>query len=249
MQDHIRGTLFGLAAGDRIGGPIRMALQLGHSLVEQNGFNPIDIVNRYTAWWQREGFDTGRVAAQVFDLILSGVYYQEAAPRVHAKLGGLTAGCNPAHRCPPLAMAGFLPDAILSDVVHHETALTHYDRLAGDVSASVARLCRALIRGIKWSQALETVGLSMTSQPLNRGGFAPDVLNAALHFVDHYPDFESALIESIAFAGADNYCPVLVGAIAGARWGRESIPAHLLAHCEGLLPEIHEVAEGLVQTW
>jgi hypothetical protein len=53
-EDRCRGVLVGLAAGDRIGGPIRPALRLAESLAETCRFDAADLRGRYLAWW-REG--------------------------------------------------------------------------------------------------------------------------------------------------------------------------------------------------
>ena len=58
-RDRIRGVLLGLAAGDRNGGPIRMAVRLAESLSERRRFDPEDILSRYLAWWRDGAFDTG----------------------------------------------------------------------------------------------------------------------------------------------------------------------------------------------
>jgi hypothetical protein len=43
-EDRCRGALVGLAAGDRIGGPIRMAVRLAESLVEMSRFDAADVL-------------------------------------------------------------------------------------------------------------------------------------------------------------------------------------------------------------
>lgn len=92
-----------------------------------------------------------------------------AAETVDRERQGLTAGCNPAHRAPPLAMAGFLPDERLMAFARYEAALTHKHPIAGDVSAAVVVLCRALLRGVpttrpeKWLQAAVCGKLSRRS--------------------------------------------------------------------------------------
>jgi ADP-ribosylglycohydrolase len=83
---------------------------------------------------------------------------------------------------------------------------------------------------------------------LHNGGFAPEVLRAALFFVSTHAGFGSALEAAIAFAGPANYCPVLVGAIAGARWGATAIPSGLLKHCD-ILNRVQTVAEALAVSW
>src|SRR5882724_5472111 len=135
VGDRVRGVLFGLAAGDRIGGPLRMALRLADSLATRRAFDPDDVLARYLDWWRDGGFDTGPVADDVFALVASGVAVEDAVRRVDAARGGLTAGCNPAHRSPPLALAAFLGDSELPDLARREARLTHRHDLAGDVAA------------------------------------------------------------------------------------------------------------------
>ena len=47
IEDRCRGVLIGLAAGDRIGGPIRMALLLAESLLNCGGLKPAEILECY----------------------------------------------------------------------------------------------------------------------------------------------------------------------------------------------------------
>ena len=107
-----------------------------------------------------------------------------------------------------------------------DAALTHFDPLAGDVAAAVAVLCRVLMDGASWEEAKlvaadgrlpETVAAITEgggSLP-TAGGYAPEVLAAAVYFLDRYPP-DVALAAAKAFAGGANFCPVLVGAIGGA---------------------------------
>jgi len=129
-RDRIRGVLLGLAAGDRIGGPIRMAVRLSESLVDRRQFDPGDILSRYLAWWRDGAFDSGPTTAAVLSLVDGGMDCIEAVKRVHNESGGMTAGCNPAHRCAPLAMASFLPDGELAGCAIREARLTHQHPLA-----------------------------------------------------------------------------------------------------------------------
>lgn len=218
----------GLAAGDRNGGPLAMARLLTRSLEEQRGFDPDDVLRRYLGWWQDDGFDTGPVAARVFDLVLAGTPNVTAVLQVHRDQNGRTAGCNPAHRIAPLATCSDVPDNQLAVAAKAEAALTHFDPLSGDVSAAVAVLIRLLVNGVSWASALSesAVGRMKETQIAlanQRGGrrptgYAPDVLGATVYFLDTQPDLQSALSTSILFAGPANYCPVLVGAVGAIRY-------------------------------
>ena len=258
-RDRIRGILLGLAAGDRNGGPIRMAIRLAESLAERRRFDPEDVLARYLEWWRDGAFDTGPTAATVFGLIEAGMEPAEAVERVHDQSGGMTAGCNPAHRCAPLAIASFLGDDELAGCALREASLTHQHPLAGDVAAAVAVLCRALIRGEPWSDALTKAKIGRLQptiealdgdqpRPLSSGGYAPEVLRAAVHFVTRNENFADALIASLDFAGPANYCPVLVGAMGGARWGAVAIPLQILLDCDPL-GRVRDVYERLANEW
>lgn len=87
-EDRCRGILVGLAAGDQIGGPIRMAVRLAESLVVCGGFNRFDILERYLVWWREGAFDTGPVSDRAFALLASGMPAREATAQVHREFGG-----------------------------------------------------------------------------------------------------------------------------------------------------------------
>jgi ADP-ribosylglycohydrolase len=249
VEDRCRGVLIGLAAGDKIGGPIRMAVRLAESLHECNGFDPSDILKRYLDWWRDGAFDTGPISGRALALMAAGMPSLEATAMVHREYNGKTAGCNPAHRSVPLAMFASIADNDLADCAMTEAQLTHHDRLAGEVAVIVVKLCRSLIRGADWEAALgQSGGFFDNDGPGNNGGFAPDVLQAAVHFVSNSVCFDEALEKSLAFAGPANYCPVLVGAFAGGRWGESGIPPSVLAHVD-ILPKVKSLAESLAAGW
>jgi hypothetical protein len=83
VQDRCRGVLLGLAAGDRNGGPIRMALRLAESLATRHGFDADDVLARYVAWWREGVFDTGPVAAGVLARVAAGEVPAAAVESVH----------------------------------------------------------------------------------------------------------------------------------------------------------------------
>jgi ADP-ribosylglycohydrolase len=242
-------VLLGLAAGDRNGGPIRMAVRLAQSRLECGGFDPADILERYLHWWREGAFDTGLVSGRALELVAAGIPAQEATAQVHLEFSGKTAGCNPAHRSPPLSMLASIADEDLARCSMTEARLTHHDPLAGKVAAAVNKLCRALIRGATWQDAVRKTGRFADQEGAgDNGGYAPDVLRTALHFVATSACFAEALERSLDFAGPANYSPVLVGAIGGARWGASAIPQPALAHVD-ILSRVRQAAEALAAGW
>ena len=249
IKDRCRGVLVGLAAGDRIGGPVRMAVRLAESLADCGNFDPLDVLNRYLTWWDEGAFDTGPVSAWVFSLLAAGTPLKSATAQVHHEFNQMTAGCNPAHRSLPLSMFKAIADNELADSAMTEAGLTHFDPIAGEVAATANKMCRALIRGEGWDKALRFfVGIGDQMGPGRNGGFAPDVLQAAVYFVNQSDSFAEAMARSISFAGFSNYCPVLAGALAGGRWGEAAIPPSLLAHVQ-ILVRVRAAAESLASDW
>lgn len=155
-------------------------------------------------------------------------------------------------------MLATLPDSGLAAAATTEAQLTHLHPLAGDAAAAVVLLCRALIRGLPWHEAItlaaedrlpETRRALTGDGDLNDSGFSPDALRAAVHFVGTSDTLSAALDRSIEFAGSANYCPVLVGSIGGARWGSEAVPGGLLELHADLLPRLNKASEALAHGW
>jgi hypothetical protein len=79
----VRGLLLGLAAGDRNGGPQRLAMRLAESLVERGRFEPLDAWRRYISWCAPQlhivdvaepeaAYDTGAAFSRVARAFMSG---------------------------------------------------------------------------------------------------------------------------------------------------------------------------------
>lgn len=259
QADRVVGTLLGLAAGDRIGGPTRMALRVAESVLARDEVDVADIGRRYVEWWRGGAFDTGPTTAGVLALVASGSSFEEASARVDAAQAHRTAGCNPAHRIAPIAMCAPIDDLALDEAARAEARLTHRAAMAGEVAAAVARLCRALIRGTAWPDALAAVAvgrptevraalLRSPSDERSTGGHAPAVLHAAVHFLDEADSLAGAMA-AVRFAGPRNYCPVLVGSIGGARWGRDQVPDDLVRDHGALVPRLRAAALALAEPW
>jgi hypothetical protein len=216
----------GLAAGDTIGGPTAIAAILAASVIDTGRYDPLLTADRYRDWWRSDGFDTGPVFSLVMVARVKGATTEEAVLHAHETLGEQSAGCNPAHRAPALAVTLDTDLQGLVAAVKADAALTHHDPLAGDVAAAVAVLCRVLMEGALWEEAKavaadgrlpETVAaLTGVGDALpTAGGYAPEALRAAVCFLNKNPS-DTALATAKTFAGGANYCPVLVGAVVGA---------------------------------
>ena len=246
-QDRVAGVLLGLVAGDRIGGPLHMALCLAESLIAQRGFDAEHVFDTYSTWYFDGGFDTGPIAQRVFRKVSRGKSVQAAVAQAHRETDGMTAGCNPMHRAVVLALSPHIVEESLADNAREEARLTHFHPLAGDVSAQTVILCRLLVQGVDFGTALKQLDTEdWLDRPLSNSGFSPDVFHAALHYVEGADSFKSALTPALKFAGPDNYCPVVVGALAGAIYGTNQITPDLLGHC-AILNRVFKIADQFIQ--
>jgi len=217
-----------LAIGDRNGGPIRMCLMLAESLQAFHGYNHEDIGARYLAWSQSgDAFDTGPIWERVMDSITRrGLTLREASKVIHDETrNGATAGINPAHRVLGLALAtSLVPAELLASRAREHARLTHYHPHAGDAAAAFCRMVRGLAtKTLTWVEALEVANQECplpagSQQPPIPGGYSVHVLHTAIYFVSKAQSFDEAMELSFAFAGQDNYCPVLAGPLAEGRW-------------------------------
>ena len=66
--------MVGLAAGDQIGGPIRMAVRLAESLLDCGDFNSADILKRYLARRRERAFDAGPVSGRARAVMAAGMH-------------------------------------------------------------------------------------------------------------------------------------------------------------------------------
>ena len=251
--DKAKGCLVGMALGDDNGGPTAMMLKNLETMTRVRTIMPQYIGKGYLEWFKEDGYDAGLVTHKVLELVNSGLSFDEAAEQVDKELDGMTAGVSPAHRSIPLTLyyvAWYLrspnffeefPNTGFQEfrrTIEREAKLTHLHNDAVEVSLVVNAICmqfmlgrdefRALDFGMKFinedlrSNILDNV-YTKNSDHLKDGGHAPDVLTAALWFLFHTHTFEDALKQSKDFAGAANYCPVLVGSIGGAMYGYNEI--------------------------
>lgn len=230
------GLWKGLTQCDLSGGVKTMAECLKLGLEKNEAFSSQDVFEGYFRRWTEKPYDAGPTVQRVFELVQGGISPALAADIVHHEAGGLTAGCNPAHRVSVMATMPFLETSALADLARADAKLTHLHEDAGEASAAMVLLCRHLLNGVEWLEATEQSAkeisgpskialLSPDDRPLDKCGYAPEVLRAAVAIVQMSSDFESAISSSFKFSYPSSYCPILVGALAGARWGAVEVDA------------------------
>jgi hypothetical protein len=118
------GLWTGLKKGDLCGGVTTMAECLKLSFAKNTVLNPPDVFESYFQKWTEQPYDAGPTVHRVFELVQGGINHIRAVEMVDNEAGGMTAGCNPAHRASLLATMPFLPTNALADLARAEARLT-----------------------------------------------------------------------------------------------------------------------------
>ena len=129
-----------MAAGDRNGGPVRLATLLHQST--RAGFEEETVFKAYSDWVFGDGFDTGPTLEQVVKLQRMDLSIANAVKRNHLSVGR-TAGIGPAHRS--AGLLGLANGEELIALAQREALLTHLDPIAGQCSALSLMICELLL--------------------------------------------------------------------------------------------------------
>lgn len=224
----------------------QMALALGQSILERQGFDAADAWGRLLAW-RRSAKDCGILTGRA----LSHRHWPEAAVVAHDAIGRSAAN-GALMRVTPFALAWSGADeATVMTVARAQAALTHFDPAAGWGAAIAAALIRRAVLGQDPIAALPEVLDHV--DPDDRQRFA-DMLDAswsphragdpsngavwtclaqAVWAVRHNDRFEDVVVSAIELGGDTDTVATVAGAIAGARASVQGIPSRWLTYING----------------
>ena len=151
-------------------------------------------------------------------------------------------------RVTPLTLWGQAADpSVLAVKVAEDVALTHKWPLAAEAAATLAIVLHSLLHGTSpedaiqsahsfarksgWSREVIDAITGSAEPPPRRAGAMPidavSGLRAALFHLGRAASFETALEAALAMGSGDDALPAMVGALLGARFGRDGIPERL----------------------
>jgi ADP-ribosyl-[dinitrogen reductase] hydrolase len=210
------------------------ALAVARSLVVCRGFSPEDCMGRLLEGFRVAPQFYGPTSTAVFTLVLSGVPPPEAAALVHRARGGSRSNGS-VMRGPPLGV--FTASPHLEELSMACSRLTHWDPDAGACSAFVNRMVADLARGASREDAFRHACSTCRSAavlPLLEGFRVrpPDpsldalaATHCALSVFMGAGSFPEAVIRAVNLGGDADTIGAITGALAGAHWGAEAIPA------------------------
>jgi ADP-ribosylglycohydrolase len=252
-----RGT-FKPIVGMAGGGPFRlkagewtddtsMALCLAMSLLEKNGFDPKDQMDRYCRWW-KEGYLSSNGGC--FDI---GNTVSDALRR-YARTGDPIAGSTDPHsagngsimRLAPVAMFYYPDIAAAIRYAAESSRTTHGAPECIDACRLLAgMICRALSEAAKeeilFGEAASFRGeakitmiargdyRNKSSEKIRGSGYVVESLEAALWCFRQTDTFEAAILKAANLGDDADTTAAICGQVAGAFYGESGIPEKWLA--------------------
>lgn len=223
-------------------------ISLAESIIACHGFIPSDFAARLTDWYRQRPNGVGRHTSRVLASIAAGEDWEKAALEIQMA-NPASAGNGSLMRCAPIALfdssspQALIEDSRVSSRVTHPhsycqwscvfTNLVIAELLDGIIPARAVDKAAAVCarRGDVNQDVLERARLSSMHgnlENLRPTGFVLDTLACALWCLLHTDDFETAVTCAVSLGGDADTIGAVTGALAGAAYGLESIPARWL---------------------
>ena len=228
-----------------------MALALAESLLAQRPLNPADLAARFAAWYRTSPPDVGIHTAQVLGQVARGVPWETASRGVWQAYPD-NAGNGSVMRCWPAALAFWRDPAQLAAASMLQSQVTHYHPECVAGSVLVNEIILRLVQGNDPAQAVEGAtaahslpeGLrqAVISAPtrqrgeLKNSGWVRHTLESAVWGLLTTSSFEGAVVQVANLGNDADTAAAVVGAMAGAYYGLEAIPAVWRSQLSGEWP-------------
>jgi ADP-ribosyl-[dinitrogen reductase] hydrolase len=236
-----------LPAG-RVTDDTEMSLAIARAIAARGGFELRPVAEELAAWLRGGPTDVGNTCRRgLRRFILDGTL--EGPPSAG------DAGNGAAMRMLPVALATLASAPLLERHALAQAHLTHHHPLSDAACVLVGRLLhRALLGGSLRQLRRIADDAAARSPPLRfdayRGlatGYVADTMQTVLHHFFTTPSFEACLVATVNQGGDADTTGAIAGAIAGAYYGPEAIPARWLKRLDrAVTAEVAALAPRLV---
>ena len=242
LTDLVGGGPFNLKPGEWTD-DTAMALCLAESIVSKGGFDPLDQMNRYTAWWRRgrwsctgRCFDIGNTVSAALGR------FADTGDPFAGSTDPQSAGNGSLMRLAPLAMA-FAEDDV-ADYCADGSRTTHAAVEAIDACRAFGRMLAAVFAGEGNRRSIFEVGAATdslspkvaavleyrqrTRDSVRGTGYVVDCLEAAMWAFDSTDSYRDCVLAAANLADDADTTAAVAGQIAGAFYGVGGIPSKWL---------------------
>jgi len=235
--------------------------------------NPLEhIARNFADWAKSDPQDIGKICSLVLQEgikrgAVNEAEWLEVAEYAHYQSGGRSGGNGSLMRTIPVALAYCGDRERMLDIALRQSALTHYDPLAGrcvmlycdlvrnillgrDLKTAIIELCGKGWHGSADMPVFEdnSAGLKLRydlqQENIRTTGYVLHTLEAALNCAYQTGSFEEALIMAVNLGGDTDTIGAVTGGLAGAFYGLEAIPERWLAKLR-VKDELLDLAERL----
>jgi ADP-ribosyl-[dinitrogen reductase] hydrolase len=255
--DMTGGGPFGLQPGQWTD-DTSMALALAESLLACQGLNQLDLMERFTAWYETGAysctgicFDIGSTTRQALQR------FRQTGNPIAGSTSESSAGNGSLMRVAPVALYALANAESAALLARAQSSTTHAAPQAVEACDLFVDILRSsILTGCvpsdrKWIGHSAVVAVvagnwrTKSRDEISSSGYVVDTLEAALWSVGKASGFEEALLTAVNLGDDADTVGAVAGQLAGAIWGVEAIPQRWL----GVLcwrERIYELATRLV---
>lgn len=247
----VRDMLPGRISAGSFTDDTEMALALAESLLAHRPLDPDDLARRFAAWAETDPPDIGVHTRRVLSQVARGVPWREAASAVQAAHPN-SAGNGSLMRCWPVALVYWRrPDALrAASILQSDVTHPHPDCAAACVFANtmIADLLCGAAPQVAFERALASAGLASDframieaapgrrREELANSGWVRHTLESAVWGLLTTSSFEEAVVQVANLGDDADTAASVTGALAGAAYGLDAIPARWRAALRGAWP-------------
>ena len=227
----------------------QMSLCIARAIIAANGWSLRGIADNFAQWMKSKPIDVG-------DTCRKGIRNYMLKGEMEAPYNQWGAGNGACMRMLPVALFSLGDNDLLAGCALEQAHLTHNNNLSDAACIFFGRLLHLALTGhSKTMLRSELEGLfthyeNFRFEPY-RGlatGYVVDTMQTVFHYFFSTVDFENCLIGVINQGGDADTTGAIVGMLAGAHYGMESIPKRWLKKMDRtVLAEVSTLAEQLVR--
>lgn len=228
-----------------------MALALAESLLAHRPLDPADLAQRFVGWLAGDPPDVGIHTASVLRRVAKGEPWQQAVTTVQNQKPD-SAGNGSVMRCWPVALAYWndLERLLRESVLQSRVTHPHPECNAGSafINATIYHLLHGLAPETAVAQALDAADVpsplrtvieaapGKARATLPNSGWVRHTLESAIWGLLTTDTFEEAVVNVVNLGRDADTAGAVVGALAGAAYGLEGIPARWRTAVRGEYP-------------
>lgn len=222
-----------------------MALALGESLLQQNGLDEVDLIERFCRWMDYGEYSHNGRCFDIGITVSSALAkYQLTGNPLAGSSDPNSAGNGSLMRLAPVAIRYAYTPAVAMQVARRQSATTHGAEEAIEACAAFSLLLSKAIVGTKKSEILqphgvwkpESIAKVMRMETIGwdrsrvRGsGYVIHGLQAAIWAVGNADTYSQAVLLAANLGEDADTTAAITGQLAGAIWGLSGIPAEWLS--------------------